>query len=712
MKRILFSLFILVSLNAGSQFVINSAYVWNGCAMWSQGTAQVSYNDPANAPPYTIEVWHQNPNPWPPVIQATSISNNNVDNAFLISGGSWGGPLLIYVINANGDTAIALHPGPPNNTMNPTAHATNCNPGPGDVHVYPGGGTPPYLYSDDQSNWQTSNVFPGAGCSGAGSYYVQDASGCEVLASWPVPSGGGGGGCTKHFVFQTIAVSSFGICDGELTWIAQGLDTLFDHELHITGPNGYDSTWVITGSDTIGTITGLCAGGYFGDIDEDSTCTDATSNSIQSPPEVLATAQISTQQFTGCSNCDGGIKYSIADQMDKIPSTVNLYKLDGGQVLLNSFINSYAGINHQYDSLCPGNYMIEVIDVNLDTSYVLETIDSIQNPLTIGVGSTIESNYNIANGGITLTATGGIPPYEYSLNNGVDWQSNPDFSGLQGSATYDYSIKDAGGCILYGSIWLADTNFCVTNIFGSSSDYICTGTCNGEISWAAQASHPITTYNITLEDDQGGIVQQGTFAGASNSGAFSNLCAGSYSVIVDHDGNCPYTKNYNVFPYSQDTLDIVNHSFVQPTFGMSDGTITIHAGGGNAPYEFSMDGITWSSDSVFTNLSDGNYWFFLRDANGCIDSTEIVLNELPDASTISDNSFSNVLIYPNPTQGQLNVEFEGEFQFIILNHLGQIVMTGNSINKSSIDMNDFEAGHYTIQIISDDRVIVKTFILQ
>lgn len=49
----------------------------------------------------------------------------------------------------------------------------------------------------------------------------------------------------------------------------------------------------------------------------------------------------------------------------------------------------------------------------------------------------------------------------------------------------------------------------------------------------------------------------------------------------------------------------------------SDGSISISASNGQAPYQYSINGGDFVSNPVFTNLATGTYTLTVRDANGC-----------------------------------------------------------------------------------------------
>lgn len=72
------------------------------------------------------------------------------------------------------------------------------------------------------------------------------------------------------------------------------------------------------------------------------------------------------------------------------------------------------------------------------------------------------------------------------------------------------------------------------------------------------------------------------------------------------------------------TINILN---IDPASacGMADGSVRLSGNGGEKPYLFSLDALTWTNDSLFHELSSGEYSFFIKDAHGCIQHTDSVV---------------------------------------------------------------------------------------
>jgi hypothetical protein len=80
------------------------------------------------------------------------------------------------------------------------------------------------------------------------------------------------------------------------------------------------------------------------------------------------------------------------------------------------------------------------------------------------------------------------------------------------------------------------------------------------------------------------------------------------------------------------------------------------------------------------------------------------------------NNKSGVSIFPNPTNNILYIKMTASNTATakLININGQVVYTENVANKtnSSIDMNSFAKGIYTLQIISENGVETKKVIKQ
>jgi gliding motility-associated-like protein len=87
--------------------------------------------------------------------------------------------------------------------------------------------------------------------------------------------------------------------------------------------------------------------------------------------------------------------------------------------------------------------------------------------------------------------------------------------------------------------------------------------------------------------------------------------AGNYTVTVTNIEGCSTSKTFTVESSEQATItNIIVNDF------STNNSATIEVSG-NGDYEFSLNGINYQVSNSFSNLSTGNYNFFIRDTKGC-----------------------------------------------------------------------------------------------
>ncbi len=102
--------------------------------------------------------------------------------------------------------------------------------------------------------------------------------------------------------------------------------------------------------------------------------------------------------------------------------------------------------------------------------------------------------------------------------------------------------------------------------------------------------------------------------GANAEGKFNNLKAGNYSVTVADNKGCTHTLEVQV--NNQDGLNVTVET-TEAACGTAEGSIRIHAEGGEEPYQFKLDQQAFQSSSTFAQLLPGSYEITAQDANGC-----------------------------------------------------------------------------------------------
>ena len=107
----------------------------------------------------------------------------------------------------------------------------------------------------------------------------------------------------------------------------------------------------------------------------------------------------------------------------------------------------------------------------------------------------------------------------------------------------------------------------------------------------------------------------------------------------DPDENC-VTPSYT-FRIIFCTLDASVITEDVSCFGASDGSIAVTASNGTPPYQYSINGGTYGSSNIFSDLSSGTYYVTVKDANDCIVTIiDIVITEAENTleATITDQT--------------------------------------------------------------------------
>jgi gliding motility-associated-like protein len=99
--------------------------------------------------------------------------------------------------------------------------------------------------------------------------------------------------------------------------------------------------------------------------------------------------------------------------------------------------------------------------------------------------------------------------------------------------------------------------------------------------------------------------------GSTNNNIIVNT-AGNYSVTVTDQNGCQKTKNFEVIVSSP---AVITNAVVKDFSGTDNSVLIQYTGTGN--YEFSLDGISFQENPLFTNVSPGTYYALAKNKNGC-----------------------------------------------------------------------------------------------
>ncbi|MBP3839643.1 MAG: gliding motility-associated C-terminal domain-containing protein, partial [Chryseobacterium sp.] len=144
---------------------------------------------------------------------------------------------------------------------------------------------------------------------------------------------------------------------------------------------------------------------------------------------------------------------------------------------------------------------------------------------------------------------------------------------------------------------------------------------------------------------------------------------GNYWVDLTHNG-CTYRQTVSVTAVS---LPEITGVVIQGS------TVTVTATGGNAPYQYAIDGGAYQSSNVFTNVRGGDHIVSVISADNCNPVTATInVIELYNAITPNGDGINDVLNY--------SALLKKEEAFLqIYDRYGKLVFTGDQNNRFTWD---------------------------
>jgi hypothetical protein len=531
-----------------------------------------------------------------------------------------------------------------------TSNSTCGNSNGGMLVVASGGTGSSYTYSLDGSTWVNSGQFTGKS---AGTYYiaVKDAAGCITVVTATIMDSNG----PTFGAISNTSVTCNGGSDGSITVNS------------VTGGTGaieYSLDGILFQSSS--QFKNLKAGNYIVVVKDANGC---RSNSAQilltQPNPILISKSISNVTCFGENN--GEVTITAIGGAGALA-----YSIDGGTTFQS---------DKTFRGLYAGDYVITVRDAGKCTNSVFFTLTQ-SSKIDINTGILNVTCHGAANGELTVYASGGKPPYLYSL--GASYQSSNTFTGLFG-ASYTCYVKDANNCIVTKEVDVTEPAELL--IFQTVSDVSCAGGNNGVI-------------DLTIT---GGVMPY-TFrwSNRSTSEDIFNLKAGNYSVVVKDGNGCEKTAS---FILTEPTNPIVINGVVVNTIG-NTGSIDITVTGGVQPYRF-----LWSngqSSEDISGLTPGNYTVTVIDANNCAANSQF---KVQNSTGVTIQELGGQLkMYPNPAGESVSIELAGyNVQRVnIVNSIGQVVYSSESFNGTkNINVIDFTPGIYYVEIIAEGYKVMR-----
>lgn len=500
------------------------------------------------------------------------------------------------------------------------------------------GGTPPYEYSSDGINWQSSNVL--TGLSSFETLYVRDANGCtdsetfsnQNFVSPPSASGvqtqAATSGCEQGSAQVSISGGSGGPYLVELFEVGQ----LFCGEVAVPFGEGFRSA--ITSGSPI-TFDDLAGGTYeIAILDQSTGCYECGNPSFTISEIAGPTLAVTGTTLESCAPGNDG-SFTLTVSGGTPPYTVKNNNASSTTLSSAPFNVTYSSLT---DSL-PNTFSVE--DATGCISYITEVVERV---VTIDASATATDVTGCAgdpSGSIEITVTGGQAPYDivwfFDEQQGTIASSGGTLNrtGLP-AEEYEIGVTDANGCFTLISSIIEQPSGVVAED-PITTDATCTGVDDGTASVSASGGSGTLEYSLDGGDYQ-------------TSSSFASIAPGDHTITIRDASLCTVDVDFTIGVGA----DITAISNVQDANcnGESNGSITITPSGGALPYSYSLDGGAAQSSSVFSDLGAGTYEVTVLDDNGCSVVVSTILVNEPEVLTATVEVVSDATCL-EPT-GELN----------------------------------------------------------
>ena len=224
--------------------------------------------------------------------------------------------------------------------------------------------------------------------------------------------------------------------------------------------------------------------------------------------------------------------------------------------------------------------------------------------------------------------------YEYSLNGG-DYQPDSTFTDLP-AGIYTVNVRNPDSCVFTITVEITEPGTPQPEMIIENES--CDGSDDGTLT--VNLPDSLGTFEFSLD----GIVYQDT-------NTFENLGAGNYDLHLMNSSGCVSTHSFEITAPEAPDFTIETNSVT--CNGGNDGEIEVTVNSGVSPYEYALNGGTFQSSNIFSNLTAGDYTLTVRDGNNCsFDAIVTVAEPNPMTSEITgenetcsyENGWATILV--------------------------------------------------------------------
>jgi hypothetical protein len=339
-------------------------------------------------------------------------------------------------------------------------------------------------------------------------------------------------------------------------------------------------------------FSNLAPGAYSLNVRDQKGCTNTTTFSITQPLGIAFNNILTTNSACGLAN--GAFTCAASGGIGALQ-----YKINAGAYQTSGTFNN----------LTAGAYLLTVKDANACTNTTNVLINANAAPVLAAPNVNHVSCFNGNDGSISLASTGGTGAVQYSINNGVTFQTGSLFTGLV-AGSYTCVVKDNAGCTSFAVATI--TQGTALSMQLNTGSVSCFGGSNGSIQVASFGGTGTHVYSLNGVNYQSLAV-------------FTGLYAGNYTVYVKDVTGCVKTGLASVTQPTQ--LANALTPIAATCNGLSTGSLTTVVSGGTPSYLYSLDGISYQTSNNFSNLPADTFLLRVKDANNCQLTTSFIITQ-------------------------------------------------------------------------------------
>lgn len=448
-----------------------------------------------------------------------------------------------------------------------TVDSASCSGlGTGKAKITVSGNNPPYTYLWNDGTTKDSIVNKTAGIY---TLITTDSKGCKKYDTVTIYQ--------PSTIIATIVSVTHVKCFGDSTGIATA---------SVSGGNG-PYTYLWNGGGTALTKNNLKAGVHVLTATDTKGCKDTATATITQPNKLIAS--LVDTNMTKCYKDSNGVAI-VAVTGGVYPYTYN-------------WAPSTTETDSVVNTLKAGIHRVIVVDNNLCRDTLKNIVINQPDTMTFVFTQTQATCYDSLTGRAKVTVTGGTPTYTYAWSTGGTNDSIMNYH----SGIYNVTVKDFNLCTKSGSVTITQPAVYASAYTIDSAK--CNGSSTGKAKIQVAGNNAPYTY----------LWNDGT-----TKDSIINKLSGQFTVITTDTKGC---KKYDTVSIKQPAALVANIIAKSDVtcFGLTNGTATAGASGGNGGFTFAWDN---GANTATTNtLNANNHKVVVTDMKGCKDSAFALINQ-------------------------------------------------------------------------------------